>query len=172
MFLFNLSCICFSSDTTHNPASGVIVAAAASASDRICALLGCDSASKVSLAAVQSVLTDTFSPSAVLLRDYITAMHGDHTLSPQQRKDLLAAKLLVNKFDGLYHIDSAAPVLLEAFRVVLVNNLLRPLGVLGNSAAGTNIHAARRVAAVTARWVYYVNFLLGILQRITHLAFF
>lgn len=137
----------------YNPASGIIVAAPVSTADRICALLGCDSASdaKVSLAAVQSVLTDTFSPSAVLLRDYITTMRGDASVSIEQRKSILAAKLLVQKFDGLYRTNSAAPVLLEAFRVALVNNLLRPLGVLGNVAAGTNIQASHRVASVTAR---------------------
>jgi len=100
---------------------------------------------------VQGVLTDTFSPSAVLLRDYITTMYGDNTVSVEQRKEILAAKLLVQKYDGLYHTDSAAAVLLEAFRVVLVNGLLRPMSTLTNAAAGTNIHSGRRIPGVSAR---------------------
>lgn len=139
----------------YNPTSGIIAAAPTATIDRICALLDCTSTSKVTPASLQGVLADTFSPSALLLRDYITRMEGDSTLTDGQLKSLSEAKALVHGFEGLYTPDSAYPVLLEALRVTLTNNLLRPLVSLSNVASGSNLHATRRIGGASARCVIY-----------------
>jgi hypothetical protein len=130
---------------------GIIIAASSAASDRICALLDCDSSSKVTVNALQSVLTDTFSATSLLLRDSITLMKVDPSFSAAQRQHFVAAKSLVHGFDGQYTTDRAAPVLLEAYRITLLSNLLRPLGALSGVASGGGLHAARRIGGASAR---------------------
>lgn len=54
-------------------------------------------------------------------------------MSEAQQVEVLSAKALIRHFDGVYSTDAAAPVLLEAFRVVLMSHFLRPLGSFGQS---------------------------------------
>ena len=98
--------------------------------DRICSLLGCDSNKKVTVTALQRVLTDTYSPSSILLRDYLLKLVMIVPMREAQHVEVLSAKALIRHFDGMYSTNAVAPVLLEAFRVVSMSQFLHPLSSL------------------------------------------
>ena len=142
--------------------SDIIVSGASSGNqhDRICSLLGCDSNEKVTVTALQGVLTDTYSPSSILLRDYLLKLVMIVPMSEAQQVEVLSAKALIRHFDGVYSTDAAAPVLLEAFRVVLMSQVLRPFGSLsglassnGAGTGGGSDPVGRRVGGVSIRYV-------------------
>ncbi len=135
--------------------------------DRICHLLGCDSTKKVTVAALQRLLTDTYSPSSILLRDYLLKLVMIVPMSEAQQVEVLSAKALIRHFDGVYTTETAAPVLLEAFRVVLMSHFLRPLGSLSGLASSNNagvgggsVPVGRRVGGVSIRCVKTVLLIL------------
>ena len=141
--------------------SDIIVSGASSGDqhDRICSLLRCDSNKKVTVTALQRVLTDAYSPSSILLRDYLLKLVMSVPMSEAQQVEVLSAKALIRHFDGVYSTNAAAPVLLEAFRVVLISQFLRPFGSLsglassnGAGTGGGSDPVGRRVGGVSIRY--------------------
>lgn len=152
---------CSDNEQTALSAQDIIVTSANSDHNaRICHLLGCDSDEKVTVAALQRVLTDTYSSTSLLLRDYLLQLQMTVPMNEAQQAEISSARALIRPFDGVYTTDAAAPVLLEAFRVVLLSNLLRPLGSLAGLASsngaglgGGSALVGRRMGGVSIRYV-------------------
>jgi hypothetical protein len=89
-------------------------------------------------------MIDTYSPSAIQLRDLILAL-------PDDSADRSLAKALVKDFDGHLALESSAALLIEAFRAELMQALLRPLGSAANVAAGAAVTHVERLGSSSAR---------------------
>lgn len=150
-----------------NPASGIIVAAgsaggpsASSEAQRICQRLNCASpAATLKAADLRKLLVDTFSPSSLVLRDIVLQVSVNATQSEVEKAEILAMQALVDGFDGVYTTAAAAPVLLEAFRVALVQRVLKPVAGIAGSAADAPMYPVHRVKSQSIRYstYYYVN---------------
>lgn len=98
----------------------------------------------VSPAKLKTALLDTHSPTALTLRDIILAMRAP-AAGDAGAEAVLKAQELVRDFDGHLAADSAAAVLLEAFRVALTASIAKPLGVVGSVVAGADLTPFTRI---------------------------
>lgn len=110
---------------------------------------------RISFQRLSSVMIDTYSPSSIALRQLIEEVvnHTLHTSSSTSsassdvdddvKKNLVSmiddVKRIVDGFDGYYYPGGAAPVILEAFRIMLVHNLVEPLSALSLSLMTGNV---------------------------------
>ena len=107
---------------------------------------------RISFQRLSSVMVDTYSPSSIALRLLIEevvyhTLHTSSTLSSisyvDDKKNLVSmvddVKRIVDGFDGNYYSNVTAPVLLEAFRIMLVYNLVEPLSGLSQSLMTGNV---------------------------------
>lgn len=85
-------------------------------------------------------LSDVYSPSSLLLVQLIRQVNSSVvTLTEDDWKIFHNTNSLLQGFDGMYTSEAAAPVLLEAFRVKLLTNLLARLGSLNGFVTGKNL---------------------------------
>jgi hypothetical protein len=99
-------------------------------------------------------MVDTYSPSSIALRQLIEEVvnHTLHTSSSSSsssdvddddKKNLVSmiddVKRIIEGFDGYYYPGGATPVLLEAFRIMLVYHLVEPLSGLSQSLMTGNV---------------------------------
>lgn len=103
---------------------------------------------RISFQRLSSVMVDTYSPSSIALRLLIEevvnhTLHTSSTSDLDDKKNLVSmvddVKRIVDGFDGNYYSDGTAPVLLEAFRIMLVYNLVEPLSGLSQSLMTGNV---------------------------------
>lgn len=137
----------------------MIIAADNSAQvSRVCQRLKCATSTATAALPVtssedlQALLTDAFSPSSLVLRKIILEVSpSDATDSEMEQKEIRTMQNLVADFDGVYTTAAAAPVLLEAFRVALVQRVLKSLGGASSAAAGSAMCPADRVRGDSLR---------------------
>lgn len=141
------------SQRVYNPPSGMLMSQTSlSQAGRICQRLHCDTASAIVRAVdLESLLIDTFSPSSLVLRDIILQVPVLTTLSAAEHAEVLAIQALVAGFDGLYSTHAGAPVLLEAFRVALVQRVLRPVVGVAAGAVDAAMYPTQRVKGHSIR---------------------
>ena len=156
---------CVDAYTVYNPSSGVIVASDGYCWSRVHYPFNSSSGAqpwlvsslvtsqdRISFQRLSSVMVDTYSPSSIALRQLIEEVvnHTLHTSSSSSsdvdddvKKNLVSmiddVKRIVDGFDGYYNPGSAAPVILEAFRIMLVHNLVEPLSALSLSLMTGNV---------------------------------
>lgn len=90
----------------------------------------------ISFKQLQSLLLDTYSHTSLIIKQLLlnitsssTSIRNDNNNLPQEHYDILIdTKKIISNFDGYYHMNEAAPVLIEAFRSILVSNILSSLG--------------------------------------------
>jgi hypothetical protein len=139
---------------TIQSTEGVLIAAESPATaQRVRDMLGKKDA-RISPNTLKELLADSFSPSSLKLADIILNLPiTAQAESTTAAEEIRAAQAIVKGFVGRYTVSASPAVLLEAFRLVLVQNVLRPLGALSSTAAGAPVSAAVRLNTVSLRYV-------------------